>query len=441
MISEPILGIIMMFIMIFAIFIGFPVAFTLMALGVLFGLPSMGGHVFDLMVQRAFAVMNNDVLVSLPLFMLMGYVMERAGIMDRMFHSYRLLFGPLPGAIALATMFVGTIFGIASGIVGAGVTLMGVLALPPMLRAGYSVELAAGTITSTGTLGILIPPSVMLIVYAATAGVSIVKVYAGAFGPGFLMSGLFLLYIFVICLIKPSMGPPLPKEERNVPWSRILWEVAVSSIPIGILTFVVLYVIIVGWTTATEAAAIGSFLAFLIAAGYRKLNWTMIAESVRLTGRTTAMVCWLFVGASLFAAVFARLGAQAKLEEWVLGMGLGSSGFLWVSQLIIFLLGWPLEWTEIIVIFIPIFLPLLKTFHIDPILFGVMTAVNLQTSFLSPPVAMAAFYLKGIAPSYITLNQIFNGMYPFLAIQILTLFLTWYWPEMTLWLPRYLYGE
>jgi len=381
------------------------------------------------------------VLVSLPLFMLMGYVMERAGIMDRMFHSYRLLFGPLPGAIALATMFVGTIFGIASGIVGAGVTLMGVLALPPMLRAGYSVELAAGTITSTGTLGILIPPSVMLIVYAATAGVSIVKVYAGAFGPGFLMSGLFLLYIFVICLIKPSMGPPLPKEDRNVPWSTILWEVAVSSIPIGILTFVVLYVIIVGWTTATEAAAIGSFLAFLIAAGYGKLNWTMTAESVRLTGRTTAMVCWLFVGASLFAAVFARLGAQAKLEEWVVGMGLGSNGFLWVSQLIIFLLGWPLEWTEIIVIFIPIFLPLLKTFHIDPILFGVMTAVNLQTSFLSPPVAMAAFYLKGIAPSYITLNQIFNGMYPFLAIQILTLFLTWYWPEMTLWLPRYLYGE
>src|SRR6266581_4950709 len=237
MISEPILGIIMLCLMIFAIFIGFPVAFTLMALGVLFGFPSMGWTVFDLMVQRSFAVMNNDVLVSLPLFMLMGYVMERAGIMDRMFHSYRLLFGPLPGAIALATMFVGTIFGIASGIVGAGVTLMGVLALPPMLRAGYSVELAAGTITSTGTLGILIPPSVMLIVYAATAGVSIVKIYAGAFGPGFLMS-------------------------------------------------------------------------------------------VRLTGRTTAMVCWLFVGASLFAAVFARLGAQAKLEEWVLGFGLGPNGFL-----------------------------------------------------------------------------------------------------------------
>jgi len=441
MISEPILGIIMMCIMIFAIFIGFPVAFTLMALGVLFGLPSMGWHVFDLMVQRAFAVMNNDVLTSLPLFMLMGYVMERAGIMDRMFHSYRLLFGPLPGAIALATMLVGTIFGIASGIVGAGVTLMGVLALPPMLRAGYSVELAAGTITSTGTLGILIPPSVMLIVYAASAGVSIVKIYAGAFGPGFLMSGLFLIYIFVICLIKPSMGPPLPKEERNVPWLKILWEVAVSSIPIGILTVVVLWVILVGWTTATEAAAIGSFLAFLIAAGYRKLNWTMIAESVRLTGRTTAMVCWLFVGASLFAAVFARLGAQAKLEEWVLSLGLGSNGFLWVAMAIIFLLGWPLEWTEIIVIFIPIFLPLLKTFQIDPILFGVMVAVNLQTSFLSPPVAMAAFYLKGIAPPHITLNQIFNGMYPFMAIQILTLLLTWYWPELTLWLPRYLYGE
>ncbi len=237
------------------------------------------------------------------------------------------------------------------------------------------------------------------------------------------------------------MGPPLPKEERNVPWLKILWEVAVSSVPIGMLTVVVLWVILVGWTTATEAAAIGSFLAFLIAAGCRKLNWTMIAESVRLTGRTTAMVCWLFVGASLFAAVFARLGAQAKLEEWVLSLGLESNGFLWVAMFIIFLLGWPLEWTEIIVIFIPIFLPLLKTFQIDPILFGVMVAVNLQTSFLSPPVAMAAFYLKGIAPPYITLNQIFHSMYPFMAVQILTLFLTWYWPEMTLWLPRYLYGE
>lgn len=373
--------------------------------------------------------------------MLMGYVMERAGIMDRMFHSYRLLFGPLPGAIALTTMIVGTIFGIASGIVGAGETMMGVLALPPMLRAKYSIELAAGTITSTGTLGILIPPSVMLIVYAATAGVSIVKVYAGAFGPGFLMSGLLLLYIFVACLVKPELGPPRPKTERNVPWSRILWEVTVSSVPIGILTVVVLWIIIIGGTTATEAAALGALLAFLIAAGYGKLNWQMAKESVRLTGRTTAMVCWLFVGASLFAAVFARLGAQAQLEQWVLGLGLGSNGFLWLAMLIIFLLGWPLEWTEIIVIFIPILLPLLKTFQIDPLIFGVMVAVNLQTSFLSPPVAMAAFYLKGIAPPHVTLNQIYRGMYPFLAIQLVTLLLTWLWPELTLWLPRYLYGE
>ena len=328
MISEPVVGIIMLFVMILAIFIGFPIAFTLMALGILFGAPYMGWTVFDLLVQRAYATMSNDVLQAVPLFMLMGYVMERAGIMDRMFHSYRLLFGPLPGAIALTTMIVGTVFGIASGIVGAGVTMMGVLALPPMLRAKYSIELAAGTITSTGTLGILIPPSVMLIVYAATAGVSIVKIYAGAFGPGFLMSGLFLLYIFVACLIKPELGPPLPKEERNVPWSRILWEVTVSSVPIGILTVVVLWIIIIGWTTATEAAALGALLAFLIAAGYGKLNWQMVKESVRLTGRTTAMVCWLFVGASLFAAVFARLGAQAQLEQWVLGLGLGSNGFL-----------------------------------------------------------------------------------------------------------------
>ena len=441
MISEPVLGILMMVVLLVALFIGFPVSFTMMALGIIFGFYSMGWTVFDLMVHRAYAVMTNDVLQSVPLFILMGYVMERAGIMDRMFYSYQLLFGPLPGAIALTTMMVGTIFGIASGIVGAGVTLMGLLALPAMLRAGYSVELAAGTITSTGTLGILIPPSVMLIVYAAVAGVSIVKIYAGAFGPGFLMSALMLLYIFVICRMYPSMGPPLPKEERNVPWSKILWEVTVSSIPIGILTFVVLWAIIIGWTTATEAAAMGAFLTFPIAALYRKLNWKMVAESVRLTGRITAMVCWLFVGASLFAAVFARLGSQAALEEWVLSLGLSSSGFLWMAMFIIFFLGWPLEWTEIIVIFVPIFLPLLKTFQIDPIIFGVMVAVNLQTSFLSPPIAMAAFYLKGIAPPHVTLNQIYRGMYPFLAVQVFTLVMTWYWPDLTLWLPNYLYGD
>jgi tripartite ATP-independent transporter DctM subunit len=441
MISEPILGIIMLSIMVLTIFLGFPTAFTLMALGVLFGLGSLGWHVFDLLVQRTFAVMANDVLISIPLFMFMGYVMERSGIMDRMFHSYRLLFGPLPGALALTTMVVGTIFGIASGIVGAGVTLMGVLALPPMLRAGYSVELAAGTITSSGTLGILIPPSVMLIVYGASAGVSVVKLYAGAFGPGFLLSALFLLYILVVCLLKPSLGPPLPKAERNVSWQTLAKEVATSSIPITILTVVVLAIIVVGWTTPTEAAALGAAMSLIIAALYRRLNWTMVAESVRLTGRTTAMVCWLFIGSSLFAAVFARLGAQQQLESWLLSLGLSSGGFLWLTMLLIFLLGWPLEWTEIIVIFVPIFLPLLKPFQIDPLLFGVMIAVNLQTAFLSPPVAMSAFYLKGIAPPHVTLNQIYNGMYPFLAIQLVALFLTWYWPELTLWLPRYLYGD
>jgi tripartite ATP-independent transporter DctM subunit len=440
-VSEPILGIIMLSIMVLTIFLGFPTAFTLMALGVLFGFPSLQWLVFDLLVQRTFAVMSNDVLISIPLFMFMGYVMERAGIIDRMFHSYRLLFGPLPGALALTTMVVGTIFGIASGIVGAGVTLMGVLALPPMLRAGYSVSLAAGTITSSGTLGILIPPSVMLIVYGATAGVSVVKLYAGAFGPGFLLSGLFLLYIVVACLVKPSLGPPLPKAERDVPVSTIAKEVIISSVPITILTVVVLLIIVIGWTTPTEAAALGAFMSLVIAAGYKRLNWKMLAESVRLTGRTTAMVCWLFIGSSLFAAVFARLGAQQQLETWLLSLGLSSASFLWLTMFIIFLLGWPLEWTEIIVIFVPIFLPLLKTFQVDPLLFGVMVAVNLQTAFLSPPVAMSAFYLKGIAPPHVTLNQIYNGMYPFLIIQLVALFLTWYWPELTLWLPRYLYGE
>jgi tripartite ATP-independent transporter DctM subunit len=439
--SEPVIGLIMLSIMVFTIFLGFPTAFTLMGLGVLFGAATLGWHVFDLFVQRAFFVMSNDVLISAPLFILMGYVMERAGIMDRMFHSYRLLFGPLPGSLAVTTMVVGTIFGIASGIVGAGVTLMGVLAMPAMLRAGYSVELAAGTITSSGTLGILIPPSVMLIVYAATAGVSVVKLYAGAFGPGFLLSALFLIYIIGVCAWKPHLGPPLPKEERAIGWGKILWDVTVTSVPITVLTVAVLWIIVVGWTTPTEAAAIGALLAFIIAAMYGRLNWTMIAESVRLTGRTTSMVAWLFIGSTLFAAVFARLGAQRTLEGWFVGSGMSSGTFLWLAMLIIFLLGWPLEWTEIIIIFVPIFLPMLDDFKVDPLLFGVLVAVNLQTAFLSPPVAMSAFYLKGISPPHVTLNQIYNGMYPFLAIQLICLFLTWYWPELTLWLPRYLYGD
>jgi tripartite ATP-independent transporter DctM subunit len=385
--------------------------------------------------------MSNDVLISAPLFVLMGYVMERAGIMDRMFHSYRLLFGPLPGALAITTMVVGTVFGIASGIVGAGVTLMGVLALPAMLRAGYSVELAAGTITSSGTLGILIPPSVMLIVYAATAGVSVVKLYAGAFGPGFLLSALFLVYILGVCLWKPHLGPPLPKSERSMGWWAIIKDVTITSIPITVLTVFVLAIIVIGWTTPTEAAALGALFAFVLAAMYGRLTWKMTAESVRLTGRTVSMVAWLFVGSGLFAAVFARLGAQSVLEQWIVGSGMSTGSFLAVSMLIIFLLGWPLEWTEIIIIFIPIFLPMLDDFKVDPLLFGVMVAVNLQTAFLSPPVAMSAFYLKGISPPHVTLNQIFNGMYPFLAIQLLCLFLTWYFPELTLWLPRYLYGD
>ena len=439
--SEPIIGLIMLAIMVFTIFLGFPTAFTLMGLGVLFGGATLGWQVFDLFVQRVFNVMSNDVLISAPLFILMGYVMERAGIMDRMFHSYRLLFGPLPGSLAVTTMVVGTIFGIASGIVGAGVTLMGVLALPAMLRAGYSVSLAAGTITSAGTLGILIPPSVMLIVYAATAGVSVVKLYAGAFGPGFLLSGLFLLYIVGVCMWKPHLGPPLPKEERSMGWGRILWDVMITSVPITVLTIAVLWIIVVGWTTPTEAAAIGALMAFMIAALYGKLNWAMVAESVRLTGRTTAMVAWLFIGSSIFSAIFDRLGAQRVLESWFVGSGMSQGMFLVLAMAIIFLLGWPLEWTEIIIIFVPIFLPMLDDFKVDPLLFGVLVAVNLQTAFLSPPVAMSAFYLKGISPPHVTLNQIFNGMYPFLVIQLFCLFLTWYWPELTLWLPRYLYGD
>lgn len=635
--TDPFLGLTMLGLIVFVIMLGFPTAFTLMGLGIFFGYiafynPAAGftdNRIFDLMVERAFTAMTNDTLISVPLFVLMGYVMERGALVDKMFYSVQLAFRRVPASLAVATLIICTFWGIASGLVGAVVVLMGVIALNPMLRAGYDVRLASGVITAGGTLGILIPPSVMIIVYAAVAGQSAVKLYAAAMFPGFFLALLYLVYIVGWAVINPKVAPRLPESQTQVPipaWETALqraysknmlatlvrallapakalaidvdgvrvtygmliknflaalvplammavtlggvwWYVVIhqreqpeqfavstaaeepaapaaatprqqgaqqlgvnrtstpsaqagapqqlgvkrsssgasssgglqqlgtpgikkgaappasegpatsfyvwfavflaaaaallafyywrldvehfeilklltsSVVPLGVLTLVVLAVILFGITTATESAAIGAAGAFLLAIQARTLNWQRVKESVFLTAKTTAMVCWLFVGSALFSAVFALHGGQQLVETWVLSMNLTPIQFMLLSQAVIFLLGWPLEWTEIIVIFVPIFLPLLHHFNIDPILWGTLVFVNLQAAFLSPPVAMSAFYLKGVSPPHVTLNQIFAGMMPYMLIVILCMVIMYLWPGMTLWLPNYLYGR
>jgi TRAP-type mannitol/chloroaromatic compound transport system permease large subunit len=577
--SDPALGLLMLCLIVVVIMMGFATAFTLMGLGIFFGFiafyvpgqPWADNKVFALMVQRTYGAMTNDVLISIPLFVLMGYVMERGALVDKMFYSIQLAFRRVPAALAVATLVVCTFWGIASGLVGAVVVLMGVIAMNPMLRAGYDVKLAAGVITAGGTLGILIPPSVMIIVYAAVAGQSVVKLYAAAMFPGFFLALLYLVYVIGWAMLNPRIAPRLPEEQTRVPvpgwverlqaaysrnmlvglakalvapararalevdgkplgylgilgnfgvalvpfalfvttlgglwwyvvihkksidapeaaglqplggavqaaeaadegtstafyvWFGViagLWLLAMiryywrmdaarftvvkllsaSVMPLGILTAVVLAVILFGITTATESAAVGAAGAFLLAFQARTLDWKRTKEAVFLTAKTTAMVCWLFVGSALFSAVFAILGGQGLVERWALSLNLTPLQFMILSQAIIFILGWPLEWTEIIIIFVPIFLPLLKHYNIDPILWGCLVFVNLQAAFLSPPVAMSAYYLKGVSPPHVTLNQIFGGMMPYMLIVIVCMVIMYLWPGMTLWLPNYLYG-
>ncbi|PLC03755.1 C4-dicarboxylate ABC transporter [Variovorax sp. RO1] len=619
------LGLLMLSLVVVAIMLGFPTAFTLMGMGMLFTWLAYDRdwhRTLDLMVQSAYKTMANDVLIAVPLFVFMGYLVERANLIESLFKSLHLALARLPGALAVATLVTCTIFATATGIVGAVVTLMGLLALPAMLRAGYSVPLAAGAITAGGCLGILIPPSVLLIVYGATAGVSVVQLYAGAFFPGLMLASLYVVYVIIIAWLKPQWAPPLSQAERvvplpplsqrladspaahavvgllkgrrnaDVPFSHVLKQLGIvvmpgvlfllaaglsyqsvttveaqaryeiqeigaagaasgessagglqeppsndslkepppegglqeppseetaassgplaeppgaaaeaaapaaavaeppaaassapaeaatvrpaptwwwvtfavfgamvtlfylflsfarleifkmllaSFFPLVLLILSVLGSIVLGLATPTEAAAMGALGGMLLAAAYRRLNLTVLKESVFLTAKTSAMVCWLFVGSAIFSAAFALLGGQALVEQWVLSMNLTKVQFLILSQVIIFLLGWPLEWTEIIVIFMPIFIPLLDNFGVDPLFFGLLVALNLQTAFLSPPVAMAAFYLKGVSPSHVTLNQIFLGMLPFMGIQVLAIVLLYIWPQIGLWLPQLLY--
>jgi tripartite ATP-independent transporter DctM subunit len=429
--------------------IGFPVAFTLMALGVGFGYYAyfqphqyfFDNRVFYLLTQNTFTVLNNDALVSIPLFLLMGYLVERANILDSLFRSLQIALKRLPGALAVATLATCALFATATGIVGAVVTLMGMLAFPQMIKAGYDTRLAAGVVCAGGCLGILIPPSIMLIVYGAMASISVVKLYAAAMIPGIFLAGMYIVYVIGVGIFKPHLAPPLPKGEGDVSMRVVFTMLAKSFFPLAVMILSVLGAIMFGLATPTEAAAVGALGAMLLAAGYRSLTWQALRESVFLTARTSAMVCWLFVGSATFASVFAYLGGNVIIKEFVLGMNLNSITFLLLSQVIIFILGWPLEWTEIIIIFVPIFLPILPHFDIDPMLFGILVAINLQTAFLSPPMAMAAYYLKGVSPPSVLLTQIFSGCMPFVYIVLVTMAMIYTFPQIALWLPGVLYSS
>ncbi|MCA3416280.1 MAG: TRAP transporter large permease subunit [Roseomonas sp.] len=438
--SDGMLGLTQLFLFLFFIMLGFPIAFTLMAMGLFFGYLGMQERIFDLLVQRTYAVMSNDVLISVPLFVLMGYIIERANILDRLFRSLQMASGNIPGSLAVATLATCALFATATGIVGAVVTLMGLLAFPAMLRAGYDVRLASGVVCAGGCLGILIPPSIMLILFGATAGVSVVQLYAAAFIPGVMLAGLYILYAMGIALVKPEMAPRLPPEEVNIPFSQIAISLLTSFIPLALLIAMVLGAILMGLATPSEAAAMGSLGSIILAIAYRSFSFAKLKESVFLTARTSAMVCWLFVGSAIFSSVFGYLGGQDLVEQFFKSLPLNTFTFMILAQLLIFVLGWPLEWTEIIVIFVPIFLPLLDDFGVDPLFFGVMVALNLQTSFLSPPVAMAAFYLKGVAPKHVRLEDIFKGCMPFIYIVIMCMLMIYAFPGLVTWLPEQLYG-
>jgi len=445
--TDPQVGMLMLGLFIFIIMLGFPIAFTLIAMGVGFGYYAyytpgqdvVENRIFTLLVQKTFEVTSNDVLVAVPLFLFMGYLVERANILDRLFRALQISMKNVPGALAVATLATCAMFATATGIVGAVVTLMGLLAFPAMLRAGYDVKLSAGVICAGGCLGILIPPSILLIVYAATAGVSAVKLYAAAFLPGFLLTAFYMIYVMARAVINPALCPKLPPEETNVPLREVVWALLTSFFPLALLIVSVLGAILFGLATPSEAAGIGALGAILLAAAYRSLNFLMLRDSVFLTARATAMVCYLFIGSWTFSSVFALLGGQAVIEQFFLSLNLSPTMFLILTQVLIFLLGWPLEWTEIIIIFVPIFLPLLDDFGIDPIFFGILVALNTQTAFNTPPVAMAAFYLKGVAPPHVKLTDIFSGSLPFVFMVFLTMILVYIFPQIALWLPDYLY--
>ena len=447
--TDPQVALFMMGIFLFLVLLGFPIAFTLLAMGVGFGyyayfdatklVSVFDNRIFDLVVQNTYSVMDNNVLTAVPLFLFMGYLVERAGIVAKLFFAIRLASHRLPASMAVAALITCAIFSTATGIIGAVVTLMGLLAWPAMIKAGYDKSFASGIICAGGCLGILIPPSIMLIVYAVIAQLSPLRLFAAAMLPGLLLAGLYIIYAITLAIIKPEIAPK-PRADEIPPRAEILKQVFYSFVPLFVLIMLVLGSILGGLATPAEAAGVGAFGAIIMAWFYKTLKWQSFKESVFLTAKTSAMIMWLFVGSWTFASVFSLLGGHHVFEQFFMGLNLEPWQFLVITQIIIFLLGWPLEWTEILIIFVPIFLPLLEKFGVNPYFFAMLIALNLQTSFLTPPMAMSAYYLKGVQSRNVELMDIFKGIMPFLAIVIFSMIILYNYPGLALWLPDYLFG-
>jgi len=419
---------------------GFPIAFVLGGLGLIFGFFGWGPPVIDQIVSRTYWVMNNDTFPAVPLFVFMGCVLERSGFIDKLFEDMRLAMGPLRGSLALATNVVATIFAAATGIVGAPVTVLGLVALPPMLKHGYDKALATGVILAGGTLGILIPPSIMLIIYAPMAQLSIAKMFAAAFLPGFLLSGLYLTYIIIRCYLQPHLGPPLPKEERVISPLRLLGRLSVSLLPTALLVLAVLGSILLGLAAPTEAAAVGATMGILLGLAYRRLAWQNFKESVFTTLKVSSMILIIAVGASIFTGVFMRLGGGRMIEEVLLGLPVGPIGITIIVMGAIFIMGMFLDWVGILLVFVPVLSPIIITLGFDPLWFAMVICVTLQTSFLTPPFAVSIFYMKGVAHPEVKITDIYKGVIPFISLQLTGLALCIIFPQIILWLPALLYA-
>ena len=438
--SEEIIGLIMIAVMLLAIFVGFPISFTLIFLGLVFGYWGFGDLVFWLMTLQFNNIMLEQTLTAVPLFVLMGIIMEQAGLMERLFESVRLILSRVRGALYLAVLFVSTIFAAATGIVGASVTILGIMAAKTMNRAGYDVRLSAGAITAGGTLGILIPPSIMLVVMGPVLEVPVTDLFAAAIVPGVMMATLYALYAVGRSFLNPSLGPVLPEEERPKNMRAVWREFFMGLVPPSLLVFSALGSILFGFATPTEGAGCGAFGALLLALSYRRMTWKKLNESLIKTLEISALILLLVAASNFFGAVFSRLGTPTMLTELLLNLDLSTTAILLLVMALIFILGWPLEWVPIVLIIVPILLPLMERLEVNLLWFGILVAVNLQTAWLSPPVALSAYFLKGVAPEW-DLKDIYYGMMQFMLIQLLGLALIFTFPQIALWLPGVIYGD
>lgn len=437
--SPETIGLVLLLTLFAAIFAGFPIAFTLIILALVFGYVEIGFQVFQLMVFQFFGIMQDNIVAAVPLFVLMGVLLEKADLMDRLFRAFQLLLASVRGSLYLAVTFTATIFAAATGIVGASVTLLGVMASPSMRRSGYDVRLSAGIIAAGGTLGILIPPSVMLVVMGPVVGVSVVDLFAAAIMPGLLLAGLFASYAMIRSFLRPELGPPLPMEERAASYAEILREIAVGLVPPAVLVAGSLGSILSGLATPTEGAAVGALGALLLTLAYRRLTWGKLLSAVLQTLEISSMVLFLVAASNFFGAVFSRLGTPTMISEALLGLDLPPTAMLLVIMALVFVLAWPLEWVPIILIVVPILLPVVRQLGIDMVWFSILIAVNLQTAWLSPPVALSAYFLKGVVPAW-DLKDIYMGMMQFMVLQLIGLILVLVFPQIALWLPSVLFG-